>query len=367
MVDDAVGDVSGSALAGVRAIVLVPGFQRAERWNRRDALVRGLCAQEARPLRAGPSISLGGVVGVKLLPAPGDARGGEVHVFEAYWADMFAEVATPSPWSRLVQGLGLITYWMHVRMLRALRVSRYMTFGLVGGGLVLVLWYVSTFVLAAEAIAADESLTPDGLPKWLSSGIVAIGERIGGWRLWATVTLLLPLVRADEVARLAAFARRYLENRASDTELGLRDRVRQRVLETIDPLVAAGYGEVLVVAHSFGAIVANDIFADRTGTAGGTRIELVTWGSPAAVMQHRSSWLRGEIERLRTSTGLARWVDVHSNSDWLCSQHPGRSRSAIPGEARLVDFDAPFLQRMIGRTHLEYYNQPAALAPLLET
>jgi hypothetical protein len=350
--------------AGTRAIVLVPGFERAERFDRRDALARGLCAQEQQPMQPGAEVSIDGEVGVKLHAASGPGR--ELHVFEAYWADMFADVAAPSPWARLVQGLGLIAYWMHVRMLRALRVSRYMTLGLVGGGLVLVLWYVSTFVLAAQAIAADPSLTPDGLPKSLSSAVVWLGNRIGGWRLWATVTLLLPLLRADDVARLAAFARRYLQNWANDGDPGLRDRVRQRVAATLDHILAAGYGEVVVVAHSFGTVVANDIFADRQASPAGRRIMLVTWGSPAAVMQHRSAWLRDEVQRLGIARGLARWDDVYSSSDWLCAAHPARAGSKLPGALRKIDFDAPFVQRVTGRTHVAYYAHPAALAPLLE-
>src|SRR5262245_27346910 len=138
MANEAADSTSSPIPAGAaRAIVLVPGFQRAERFDRRDALVRGLCdAQEQDPLQAGAEVSIDGETGVVLLPASGSRRVAPIHVFEAYWADMFAEVATPSPWSRLVQGLGLIGYWMNVRMVRALRVSRYMTFGLVGGGLV---------------------------------------------------------------------------------------------------------------------------------------------------------------------------------------------------------------------------------------
>jgi hypothetical protein len=356
--------VAGPTSVTTRAIVLVPGFQRAERFNRRDALARSLCALEQARLRVGETVAIEGQVGTRLLPAGENGR--EVHVFEAYWADMFAEVAAPSPWARLVQGLGLIGYWMNVRMLRALRVSRYLTFGLVGGGLVLVLWYVSTFVLAAQAIAADSELTPKGVPDEILHAVVWLGNQIGGWKLWATVTLLLPLLRADDVARLAAFARRYLENRATDDELGLRDRVRQRVAATLENIIRAGYGEVVVVAHSFGTIVANDIFADWQPGASGPRLVLVTWGSPAAVMQCRSSWLRTEVQRLAEARALARWDDVSSTSDWLCAAHPARAGSEQPGGQRRIDFDASFLQRLTGQTHVQYYGHPAALMPLLE-
>lgn len=348
-----------------RAVVLVPGFQRAERFHRRDALVRGLCAIEGPRLRAGDEVTVGGDVGIRLESQSG-ADPQEVHVFEAYWADMFTEVATPSPWSRLVQGLGLIVYWMNFRMVRALRISRYMTFGLVGGGLVLVLWYVSTFVLAAQAIGADKTLSPDGTPKWLLDAIVAAGSWIGGWQLWATVTVLLPFLRADDVARLAAFARRYLENRTGEAESGLRVRVRQRVEASIERILDHGYSEVVVVAHSFGTIVATDLFADREPRPGDPRILLVTWGSPAAVMQCRSKWLRREIQTFAESRTVSRWEDMSSASDWLCAAHPARKASKVAGKGHKLDFEAGWLQRLTGQTHLEYYAHPAALLPLVQ-
>ncbi len=347
----------------VHAIVLVPGFQRAERFDRRNALTRGLCALEGRRLEPAGERAIDGEVGLRLVDR--DAPNVEVHVFEAYWADMFTEVAAPSPWSRLLQGFGLVGYWMNVRMVRALRISRYMTFGLVGGGLVLVLWYVSTFVLAAQAIAGDAALTPDGVPSRLLGGVVWLGDRIGGWKLWATVTLLLPVLRADELARLAAFARRYLEDQGSDADVGLRARVRQRVQATIDHIVDARYTDVLVVAHSFGTIVANDIFADRRPAHGDPKLALVTWGSPAAVMQCRSGWLRSEVQRLAVAPSLARWEDVYSDGDWLCAAHPARKESALPGQATRIDFDASMVQRLTGRTHVAYYSHPRALAALV--
>ena len=68
-----------------RAIVVVPGLQRLERFAARDTLVRGLLAQECRRYARGDDVSLDGEVGVRLEPKAA-SDGPPTDVFEAYWA-----------------------------------------------------------------------------------------------------------------------------------------------------------------------------------------------------------------------------------------------------------------------------------------
>ena len=244
--------------------------------------------------------------------------------------------------------------------------ARYITVGLAGGGVILVAWYLSLVILVAQVMTDPNAPAETSVvPEWLRNAVVWTGTTIGTWQPWAVVATVLGIVRADELARIATFSKRYLQNWVGDAELGLRDRVRVRILATLDHVVRADYDEIVVVGHSFGTILATDILADWPRAGDAVRPHLVTWGAPTAVMACRSEWLRTEVERLVANDRLARWVDVHATSDWLCSAFPGRARRKVAGDTRAVRFDAPFFDRMLGRTHLAYFAHPDALAPLL--
>ncbi|MBL8898155.1 MAG: hypothetical protein JNM84_11035 [Planctomycetes bacterium] len=254
---------------------------------------------------------------------------------------------------------------MNYRMLRPLRSSRYMTLGLILSGMILLLWYLSTIVLAAEAIGADESWSSQGIPRWILDSIVAAGAYIGGWKLWATISILLPVLHAEEIARLASFAKRYLEDEQAGKEIGLRSRIRKRVESCVCALTKHGYKDIVIAAHSFGTVIATDIFAQRRKPPHGQRVRLVTWGSPIAILQHRSRWLREELDAFTSVADLEQWDDVYSKNDWLCAAHPAREASPLPGGGHLIEFDVSLWRRWSGRSHLEYFTHPKALALLL--
>jgi hypothetical protein len=365
-------DASHSSGPRRRAIVLVPGVKREERFFRRDTLVSNLETVESFPLRRGDAVEVAGDVGVRLTARPvrtaSAPPGPDLDVFEAHWADMVPEQVELGPWQKLGSGLDMLAYWLlSWRTWRALSVSRYITLGLMIGGLLLVLWYVALVLVVADAVTKDVTLTAGVrdvpvLGSLLQMFLDAAGM-IGRWYWWALIACVLSIVPVDALVQMARFAKDYLENRPDETEVGLRDRMRDRVRATLENVLEAGYDEVVLVAHSFGSVLAIDLLADWPHRDDFARLRLVTLGSPIAVLAHRSRWLDAERTQLLQRPELDVWLDFYAPTDWLCTAVPGHAER-YRGMSRELDFEAPLRQMLTGQTHMLYYRCSEVLETL---
>jgi hypothetical protein len=365
-------DASHSSGPRRRAIVLVPGVKREERFFRRDTLVSNLETVEAFPLRRGDAVEVAGDVGVRLTPRPLRAvsapPGPDLDVFEAHWADMVPEQVELGPWQKLGSGLDMLAYWLFSwRTWRALTVSRFITLGLMMGGLLLVLWYLALVLVVADAVTKDVTLTAGVrdvpvLGNLLQMFLDAAGM-VGHWYWWALIAFVLSIVPVDALVQMARFAKDYLENRPDETEVGLRDRMRNRVRATLENVLEAGYDEVLLVAHSFGSVLAIDLLADWPHRDDFARLRLVTLGSPIAVLGYRSKWVDAERRQLLERPELDIWLDFYAPTDWLCTAVPGHAER-YPGMSRELDFEAPLRQMLTGQTHMLYYRCSEVLETL---
>ena len=351
-----------------RAIVLVPGFSREERFLRRDILVRNLLTVEGSSLQLGSPVEIDGErgQGLRRRALPPDSADDMV-VFEAHWADMANATEDTGPWRKLWQGFELVQYWVLSRaMWGALGEARFATLGLMASGLLLVLWYLSMALLVASALASDPALTEQALQLpivgSLLAGSLEAARIIGSWKFWALVAFVLGLVDVDALVAKAAFVKAYFENSADETEVGLRDRVRLRVQVTVSTILDHGYEEVLIVGHGFGAAIAVDVLSGMRRREDWQRLTLVTLGAPLGILRRRSKWLAGELDRLMRSQTLRRWVDFHSEQDWLSLPVPGHDEHFEMGASRRVEFEAPLGDRLTTRTHGAYFRYQ----PILE-
>ncbi|MGF1591902.1 MAG: hypothetical protein ACFCUW_01410 [Kiloniellaceae bacterium] len=372
----------GTARPRRRAIVLIPGMKREERFHRRDILVANLETVERHPLTRGEEISVGGESGQRLVLAPLRAADGSlrppplasVDVFEAYWADMIPEQGEQPPWTKLLQGLELVGYWVcSPRTWRAVAASTrsgsfLIAFGLLIGGLTLIAWYLMLAVLVGQAVAPGGAVPEElaGIP--LVSDLVRLFGLATGWIAthvwWAVLPFLLAMLQVDALVLLARFIKDYFENREDESGVGLRDRLRRRIATTVEHVLAADYDEVVVLAHSFGTVIATDILADWPHEADLKRLSLVSLGSPITVLRYRSAWLENERREVLKSRRLAAWVDYFSPSDWLCGAVTGHRDSYGEAMSRKLDFEAPWPQKLSGQTHLLYYRDPRVLEQL---
>jgi hypothetical protein len=246
-------------------------------------------------------------------------------------------------------------------------VSRYITLGLMIGGLLLVLWYVALALVVADAVTKDVTLAAEVRDVPVLGNLLQMfldaADMVGHWYWWALIAFVLSIVPVDALVQMARFAKDYLENRPDETEVGLRDRMRNRVRTTLENVLVAGYDEVLVVAHSFGSVLAIDLLADWPHRDDFARLKLVTLGSPIAVLGYRSRWLDAERGQLLQRPELETWLDFHAATDWLCTAVPGHA-DRYRHMSRQIEFEAPLRQILTGQTHLLYYRCSEVLETL---
>jgi len=371
-----------------RAIVLVPGWEELERHHRRDTLSTGIAMLDGQAYRRAGEVPVEGFVASRLVAvphstlgrpvgAPGGTPGGTpavIDVIEAYWGDLGRPETEGSAFTQFRRAWGLLFFWaLHRGVVRMFAISRAISFGAVFGALVLIAWYLDALVVLIQA-ASSLDLPLEGA---LLQPVRWLVERVNAalaWLGWGAVVVLVPLFvrwRAMAAARaVAAGARDYLRNRRDRDGLGLRDRLRHRVAEALGAALAAGYDEVVLLAHSFGTLPAVDLLVELAEAPALQRVTLVTWGSPAAVMACRAPWLAERLDETRRLAGRLRWIDVWSDADWLCTRIP---RPAVgegeagwgPGAELPLQFDTTFGDRLSGRSHLFYYSDRRALAPLV--
>ncbi len=364
-----------------RAIVLVPGFRREERFFRREVLVRNLLMVERSPLSEVGDIEVAGEQGKRLAAKPvrgaaADKQGAptagavaQIDVFEAFWADMIPESADRTPLQRLLWGFEIIAYWvLNWRSWTAFGISRYLTFGLLAGGSLLVLWYISIALLAAQAIGQDppEFLQSASGLQPIFDAVIGAAAKVGNWQLWLTIAAILPFLKVDELVMLASFVKDYFQNKPDETEVGLRDRLRKRIQATLENVYEAGYDEVILLSHSFGTVLAIDLMADWPHRQDLARTTLVTMGSPVSVLAHRSPWLANEVKRLAGRSELATWDDYHAKTDWLCTAIFARDKFAGGGASHAMTFETRLMDKVTGQTHMLYFRNGRLLEQLVQ-
>lgn len=355
-----------------RAIILIPGLKREEKNTRRDVLAVNLCATSARyPAEETGPIDVAGEMGLALKVTDhgnGAASVRTIDLFEAYWGDMIADQTPETPLERISQGAKLLVYWFFGGVWKAFAVSRYMTLGMILSGVLLLLWYFSVVVLAAQAIsltpdALDATPLPEPVAKAIQGWAASLGQ-LPNWTYWAVFAGFIGASGADRIARIALFSKAYLGNEINAQSVGLRDRVGRRVKAVLNSVYAAGYDEVIVLGYSFGSVVALDVLADHPDGVGLGKTRLVTWGSPAAVLTYRSEWLRSQCAMLIQRRALHGWDDYHAPCDWLCAPAPGHAKAGI-GRSVSLHLDAFWLQGMTGKPHARYFQTQEALEDLL--
>ncbi len=376
--EERVGDRPGGTLK--RAIVLIPGMKHEERNFRRQVLTDNLAAVvQHRRLTPGPEVEIDGEVGQSMIAAvlrggaPGTSQGPDrIDVFEAHWADMNPAAQQAGPWKKIFGGFALLLYWLlNPKAWRAFHISPMISVGLGFGALLLVLWYISLLLIVAQALSQaglPETLKDIEIAKQLFEGFIALAARIGDWKLWLVTAALLSFIRVDEVVAIARFTKDYFENRVIEGDedkrrVGLKDRLRERAIATLERVLAADYDEVIVAAHSFGTVIAVDALREWPHDDDFKRLKLITLGSPLAVLRFRSPWLSDELNGLLSEQRLTRWSDYHAKTDWLCAAVPGQARY-FSGHSHALAFEAPLRQRLFGQTHLMYYRDQRILTEL---
>lgn len=341
------------------ALILIPGLDPVQQDHYRDLLVRNLVTAETSVsvLEQGDA-GVPGERAVCLQVGDGGQGAATVHVYEAWWGDLVGRPEQQTPARAILEGFQLLAYWLHPRLRPALAQSRFLSLSLVLSSLLLLLWYLGILTAGLAAIGADGSLGA------LSVHARSFAETIGGHAIWVALAGVLALLPVNALVAIAGFTRRYLTNMATADGTGLRDAIRARVHRVLKQTEAQGYDRIVILAHSFGTVIATDLIADMPPDGNG-RLQLITLGSPARVLAYRSRWLCQSLERAVASPVATAWHDYYSEQDWMCSamleadqQEPERQRHRLEREAPLVD-------RLAGVTHKAYFRDRRVLRGIL--
>ena len=352
------------------AIFLIPGFAREERGKRLQILLDNMTAVSARhPVTGTEPFVAPGLEGTSLTVGTDGRR---VDVFEAYWTDLTVPQVTEDALQRAIRGLGLLVYWFVSPVWLALGRNLILTLGLLSSGVMLIFWYLTIIIVAAEVLASDTVLDPNGalgpFAVWIKAAANWVAG-IGDWKYFVVLVSFLGAAGADRMASVAAFCKDYLQDAVLTPDIGLRSRIGQRVRLMYGRVAEQGYDRITVIGYSFGAAVAVDLLSDYPDDDVLKKTRFVTWGAPLVPMVWRSRWMRDEVDALLEREALAVWDDFHSWGDQLSAPIPGHTARIAASRphwrSENARLDANLLDVLLGRSHGAYFHRQEMIEDIL--
>lgn len=215
----------------------------------------------------------------------------------------------------------------------------------------------------------EEALADD----WVS-GLIGSFIRMMQWIAerpwWGLLVLMLGFMKIDVIADTARSTKDYLLNRADPAsekgkEVGLRDKLRRRVIDRLTLVLdTRGYGDVIVVGHSMGAVLAIDALREWPKTDDFTRLKLATVATPFSLFESRADDLR--IERLALvgeDSPLKWWRDYNCDADYYGEPIEGHAE-AFTHQSISVHLDGWWWQALNGGTHNAFYRADELLTDI---
>ncbi|MCO1335141.1 hypothetical protein MO867_12445 [Microbulbifer sp. OS29] len=340
-------------------IMLVPGLTRVTSAAQLSEFTEGLIAASERiPLTSisDPTIP----AGVQRLRVTSGSDAQELDLVEAYWNDLVPSITQQSLKTRLARGFSLIWFWLaNLHIWRGVLKRKYLTFGLTLSALAFIVWYIGTIILFIEAIDPASGSPFYSIIQQLKQGV----EYIGGWRIWVIATAIVAIMPVSLLVDVSDFCKRYLTNEpAAKGKPAVRFEIIRRVREQLENSLKMGeYDSVTIVGHSFGSVVAVDLFADLPPI--GMPVRILTMGSLIEVLGKQASWLQKEVEHLSLRKDLVEWIDIKSHADWFASG------SAVPPlqhcHERIIGSYGTFPDKLAARVHSRYFDNQEAVKLLL--
>ncbi len=266
-----------------------------------------------------------------------EASGATLEMFEANWQASTAMLSSKGWFIRLTWGLYLLATWLNPQTFRRARGHNawFVWFGLM---LVLVaVWWSS---------AIPALLKQFGLP--LHIGSWELGQP---WFLALAASLLAAFgVSVTASVDVADLFRRYLSNLVDDNGLPTRKVMRGTLTDAVNALSSNGYDEIVLVAHSFGVLVALDAIAEGLNR----KVYFVSLGGFLAFLAAENDWVTQSITTCSQSDCLSAWVDYYSNEDMFAAPSPvqGLTPRSVSHDVAL---GASLSQRVFGKAHVMYF------------
>lgn len=330
-------------------VVLIPGLARFTRSAQLSAFVDGLTAASERFLVSEISDD-NTAPGIRRLRATSNDRTLEMDVVEAYWNDMVPSLTQETVTTRMLRGLSLIVFWVMSPIWNSFWHRKYLTLGFLTSGIAFIAWYFSTIVLFIDALQENGDNPFPGVLAWVSWFV----NWIGGWKVWAGMSVFVALLPVSLLVDITDFAKRYITDEpAVAGQPAVRFEIVKRVREQLlAALQSNEYTSITVIGHSFGSVVAVDLMADLPSQ--GIPVRVITMGSLIEILAKQASWLRDDVNTLCQRPDLEEWIDVYTDSDWFASG-AGVPDSNKCREVKVKSFST-FIDKVAARVHARYFD-----------
>jgi hypothetical protein len=166
----------------------------------------------------------------------------------------------------------------------------------------------------------------------------------------------------------------YLAPRKDGSDNAATASIKQKVAGALDHLVADGFSEITLVAHSLGTVIAVEVLLNWTPQAGAQpRVRLITCGSPlrrliAPLLPNRRVEPRDVFSRLakRDAFELVGWQNFYRVLDPVGQRlFPGTIPASGDGPQPLDGLLEPWSKAPYG--HSNYWGDPRFLENILQT
>lgn len=166
-----------------------------------------------------------------------------IDVYEAYWADIIEELTKMELTDRVPRGAYLLYYWLVSGIYQAVQESILLVLSSTVFLVIVVCWYFITILLIFLQVVKE--LDIESLKSFKS---------LVGWS-WLINTFLVGLLPVNTAANLTNFSERYFEDNFT------KYKIKERVAGVLNLIFEKNYGDITVLAHSFGTIIGTNLLA----------------------------------------------------------------------------------------------------------
>ncbi|HEY9647856.1 MAG TPA: hypothetical protein V6C88_15880 [Chroococcidiopsis sp.] len=350
---------------------MIPGnFAKERDYSLNACLIRGLVqnATKADVQEVG-EVMIDGAKGKQLEVRFRSGETKRIDVYEAFWVDLVKRLSTENPRQKLWRGLNLLIYWTFSKIWMAFRECPNTVLWSIITLILVTLWYYGTMAMGLTAIGMDPTFWGSALPKGWAAELGELGELMGGWSVWVTISTLLAFVKVDLLVDSLDSTQRYLQDAIDETTgESIRTKLRKRVMDTLEAVMACqDYSRVTVISHSFGAMIGVELLAEvgNVGYPLAKPIRYITLGGQLKVLALRSPWVERAIAGCILNPAVEQWIDYYADGDWLCTQTPVRPDAGTKFEAKSIMREVPLWDAVTGKSHSYYFYEKEVIHQIL--
>ena len=273
-------------------------------------------------------------------------------------------------WQQPLHSLTVINYWFNSGIWHAVRQNKTLMVGVLGSGLALIIWFVSTLFFAITVLpsAFDTQYVEDVRSfvhsfdwSWINPSVKKfirwVSPSLEAVRAFSTSALIIfltgtPIFRT--IVRVSSFSMNFM------SQPNLRNRViRELEVQINEELENPEIDQVHLVAHSMGTLVLLE-YLKRISLNPVTdkKVSAVFIGGALTFLARKEPRINEDIDAVANGSQIAFIDDIYSTEDWFCTYVDKSKEDQIPdGKIRTTElqFGTPWYLRATNRVHVDAY------------